>query len=320
MSAPRIYYTDVFELPLPPGHAFPKDKYRLLRERLEASPEARDTDFRVPPAATDAELHLLHDPAYVAAVRGGTLPEPEQRRIGFPWSEAMVERSLRSCGATVAAARHAVTAGTGLYLGGGTHHADRARGGGYCVFNDCAVAALVLRAETPIRRILIVDLDVHQGDGTAAALADEPEVFTFSMHGERNYPRIKPPSDLDVPLPDGCGDREYLTCLDDALDRALTLAAPEFVFYLAGADPFVGDKLGRLALTKAGLAARDRRVLSVCAERGLPLVVTMAGGYGRDIADTVDIQFETCVQTLRHARRHAARQPDAVERQDRRPR
>lgn len=295
----RVYSTDRFPIPLPDGHAFPIDKYRLLRERIEGDPWcAARAAFDVAPQATDEELARVHDMAYVRAVREGTLDPLEQRRIGFPWSEAMVERSLRSCGATVAAARTALHEGVAIYLGGGTHHAARARGGGYCVFNDCAVAARVVQAESIRRRILIVDLDVHQGDGTAELFDGDPEVFTFSIHGARNYPRIKVPSHLDVALPDGTDDRAYLEALDAHLERAFELADPAFVFYLAGADPFLHDRFGRLALTARGLAARDRRVFATCRERGVPLVVTMAGGYGRNVADTVAIQFETVRQAL----------------------
>jgi acetoin utilization deacetylase AcuC-like enzyme len=295
----RVFHSDGFPIPLPPGHVFPLDKYRRLRERLAADPRtAARARFEVAPRVRDDELLLVHDPAYVAAVKDGSLPAAEQRRIGFPWSPQMVERSLRSAGATVAAARAALLEGAAVHLGGGTHHAAAARGGGYCVFNDCAVAARVLLRERPAFRVLIVDLDVHQGDGSAEILGAEPAVFTFSVHGAKNYPRLKPPSDLDVALPDGTGDVAYLAALDEALERAFALARPDFVFYLAGADPFVGDRFGRLALSKAGLAARDRRVFASCAERRLPLVVTMAGGYGRNIDDTVDIQFETARQAL----------------------
>jgi acetoin utilization deacetylase AcuC-like enzyme len=302
----RVFHTDRFALDLPPGHPFPHDKYRLLRERIERDPEtAPRAELTVPPEATDEELELGHDRSYVAAVRAGTLPADQRRRIGFPWSEAMVRRSLRSCGATIAAARAALREGAAIYLGGGTHHAFRASGGGYCVFNDCAVASLVVLSESEAGSVLIVDLDVHQGDGTAAILADERRVFTLSVHGARNYPRVKVPGDLDVELPDGTGDTDYLRALDEALEEAMRLARPRFVFYLAGADPFVDDKLGRLSLTKAGLAARDRRVLSAVAEHGLPLVVVMAGGYARNIHDTVDIQFETVRQTLHHPARTA---------------
>jgi acetoin utilization deacetylase AcuC-like enzyme len=281
----RVFHTDRFPIPLPDGHAFPIDKYRLLRERIEVDAWCTSrAELEVAPAATDEELGRVHDMDYVRAVRAGTLDPLEQRRIGFPWSEAMVERSLRSCGATVAAARAALREGIAIYLGGGTHHAARARGGGYCVFNDCAVAARVVQAESMRRRILIVDLDVHQGDGTAELFQGDPEVFTFSVHGARNYPRIKVPSHLDV--------------LDETLERAFALAEPAFVFYLAGADPFLHDRFGRLGLTATGLAARDRRVFATCRERGVPLVVTMAGGYGRNVEDTVAIQFETVRQAL----------------------
>lgn len=296
----HVYYTDPFRIPLPDGHAFPHDKYRMLREALAESPEAGNAEFVIPDAARDEDLFRAHDPAYVAAVRDGTLDPAIVRRIGFPWSEAMVERSLRSTGATVAASQQAVRDGAALYLGGGTHHAFPDRGGGFCVFNDCAVAALRLLAEGASERILICDLDVHQGDGTAAILQDEDRVFTFSMHGARNYPRVKIPSDLDVALEDGCEDRRYLEALDDALESALELATPDFVFYLAGADPHRGDRFGRLGLTEAGLAARDRRVFTACAERSLPIVVTMAGGYGKAIEDTVAVYLESARQTLRY--------------------
>ncbi|MBK8976371.1 MAG: histone deacetylase [Planctomycetes bacterium] len=294
-----VFHTDGFPLDLPPGHTFPQRKYAMLREAVAALPEAAHVRFVVPPAATDAELTLAHDPGYVAAVRAGTLDGAAQRRIGFPWSAAMVERSLRSCGATVAAARSALRDGIAIYLGGGTHHAFRAHGAGYCVFNDCAVAALALLRDAGVRRIAIVDLDVHQGDGTAALLAGVPGAFTFSMHGARNFPRVKERSDLDVELPDGCDDRTYLQTLDIALEHALERAAPEVVFYLAGADPLAADRLGRLALTPAGLAARDRRVLAACAERRCRVIVTMAGGYAEDIEATVRAQTETVRLALR---------------------
>jgi acetoin utilization deacetylase AcuC-like enzyme len=221
------------------------------------------------------------------------LSAQEQRRIGFPWSREMVERSRRSSGATLAAARAALDDGVGINLAGGTHHAFRARGEGYCVFNDSAIAALALQAQGCIRRAVILDCDVHQGNGTAAILAGDPTVFTFSIHGANNFPFDKEASDLDIELPDGTGDGEYLDALEKGVCRALSAAQPDLAIYLAGADPFEGDRLGRLALTKAGLAARDRLVFELCRGAGVPVAVTMAGGYARAVEDTVDIHFAT---------------------------
>ena len=251
--------------------------------------------------ATDGELALAHTPAYVSAVTEGTLGAAQQREIGFPWSEAMVARSRRSVGATIAAARAALGEGVAVNLAGGTHHASADKGGGYCVFNDAAVAARLMQAEwhrshRQLLRVAIIDLDVHQGNGTAAIFADDPTVFTLSLHGAKNFPFRKERSDLDVDLPDGCGDAAYL----DALDRALTElwgrhtdALPGLIFYLAGADPHEGDRLGRLKLTTAALAERDRRVLAAAGERCIPVALSMAGGYGRVIEDTVQVHLGT---------------------------
>ncbi|MEO0479983.1 MAG: histone deacetylase [Planctomycetota bacterium] len=294
----QVFYTDPFPIPLPEGHAFPLDKYQRVREGVAATPEGERAVFSIANRATQEDLLLAHESEYIAAIRGGTLSRDAERRLGFPWSEAMVERSLRSCGSTVAASDHALEDGAAVYLGGGTHHAFRDRGGGFCVFNDCAVASLRLIHGGRLGRVLILDLDVHQGDGTASILRDEPRVFTFSMHGAKNYPRIKEPGDLDVALPDGCDDRTYLETLDETMDRVFELAQPELVFYLAGADPHRDDRFGRLGLTENGLAARDRRVFQACRERSVPVVVTMAGGYGRKLDVTVAIQIETVRQAL----------------------
>ena len=285
-----IYYTDHFVLPLPPGHRFPMRKYAALRERVAAA--AGDL-LHVPPAATDVELARAHDPAYVAAVCNGALDAREQRRIGFPWSPAMIERSRRSTGATIAACRSALASGCGVNLAGGTHHAHRAHGEGYCVFNDAAVAARAMQAEALAARVLVVDLDVHQGDGTASIFAGDESVFTFSMHGRNNFPFRKHGSDLDVELDDDTGDGHYLAALDVALPSALARARPDLVIYLAGADPYRGDRLGKLALSKAGLAARDRRVLAMLHEARLPVAIAMAGGYAENVDDIVDIHFAT---------------------------
>jgi acetoin utilization deacetylase AcuC-like enzyme len=298
-----IYYTDHFVLPLPPGHRFPMRKYADLRARVAAVAPAL---LRVPPAATDAELARAHDTAYVAAATQGALDERAQKRIGFPWSPAMIERSRRSAGATVAACRSALASGCGINLAGGTHHAHREYGEGFCVFNDAAVAARAMQAEGLASRVLVVDLDVHQGDGTAAIFADDASVFTLSMHGRNNFPFRKHDSDLDVELDDGTGDASYLAALDVSLTRALERARPDLAIYLAGADPYHADRLGKLALTKAGLLARDRRVLTSLRAAGIPVAIAMAGGYADDIADIVDIHYATVMLALEFWQREAA--------------
>lgn len=289
----RIYYTDQFVLPLPGGHRFPMAKYSMLRERVEAAGLSGGEPLRVPHAATDEEILRVHDPDYVRRVISGRLSEAEIRRIGFPWTPQMVERSRRSAGATIEACRAALEEGVAVSLAGGTHHAFRDRGAGYCVFNDTAIAALAMQAEGRVHRVLAIDCDVHQGDGTAAIFADDPSVFTFSIHCARNFPLHKQPSDLDIELADATGDAEYLAALEGGLCRALSAAQAGLAIYLAGADPFADDRLGRLALTKRGLAARDRLVLELCRDAGVAVAVTMAGGYARHIADTVDIHFCT---------------------------
>ena len=238
----------------------------------------------------------MQEPALVERLRTGTLSVREQRGLGLPWSAALVERARRTTAGTVAAARRALERGVGMNLGGGTHHAGYDFARGYCLFNDVAVALARLRAESAdgaARRALVIDCDVHQGDGTAQVLAADPEAFTVSLHGARNYPFQRIPSDLDVDLPTGTGDRDYLHALDDALDGALALARPDIAFFLAGADPFEGDRLGRLALTKAGLRARDEVVVERLRAAGAAVVVVLAGGYARDVADTVDINAAT---------------------------
>ena len=309
----QVFYSDQFGLPLPPGHRFPMPKYRLRRERLEG---LAGLEMRQAPAASDGELALAHTPAYVSAVSDGTLSAPQQREIGFPWSEAMVARARRSVGATIAAARAALASGIAGNLAGGTHHASADKGAGYCVFNDVAVAARLMQTEwhrarhasllPSLLRVAVIDLDVHQGNGTAAIFADDSTVFTLSMHGAKNFPFRKEPSDLDIELPDGCGDAEYLDALEAALAelwRRHEHAPPGLIFYLAGADPHEGDRLGRLKLTTAGLAERDRRVLAAARERRIPIAMAMAGGYGRVIEDTVEVQFNTIVEAMASWRR-----------------
>lgn len=300
------YHSDHFVLPLPPGHSFPMSKYRLLRERVEASlPGIR---VREAPPATDGELALVHEPAWISAVAEGTTSAAQQREIGFPWSERMVQRSRRSVGASIAAARSALVEGEGVAanLAGGTHHAYAHKGSGYCVFNDVAVAARLMQAEwhrlhRRLLRVLVIDLDVHQGNGTASIFRDDDTVFTLSLHGAKNFPFRKERSDLDVELPDGCTDEPYLQALEAALGevaRRLEATPHGLAFYLAGADPHEDDRLGRLALSAAGLAERDRRVLGWLGERRIPVALSMAGGYGRDIGVTVDLQARTMALAL----------------------
>ncbi len=296
MPAVLAFHYDAHRLALPPGHRFPQSKYQLLREHFERAPGR--LRLRPAPAATRDELALVHTPGYIDAVLQGTLGAAEQREIGFPWSPSLPDRSCSSVGASIAAARAALAEGVAANMAGGTHHAFADKGSGYCVFNDVAVAARVLQAERQRHagdalRVLVVDLDVHQGNGTAAIFRGDPTVFTFSMHGARNFPFRKEPSDLDVDLPDGCADAEYLAALDAALAEVWRRCRPQLAFYLAGADPHEGDRLGRLKLTHAGLAERDRRVLAALRERRIPVALSMAGGYGRDLATTVAAQVNT---------------------------
>jgi acetoin utilization deacetylase AcuC-like enzyme len=292
----QAFYSDQFVLPLPPGHRFPMGKYRLLRDRVAAGlPEVR---FAQAPPASDGELALVHTPDYIEGITSGTVDPRVVREIGFPWSVAMVERARRSVGATVAAARTALIQGIAANLAGGTHHASAGKGGGFCVFNDAAVAARLQQAEHGRRQrqplqVAVIDLDVHQGNGTASIFRDDPSVFTLSLHGDKNFPFRKEASDLDVALPDGCGDDEYLHALDLALDELARRFEPGLLIYLAGADPHEGDRLGRLKLSHDGLEARDRRVFDWAWQRRVPLALTMAGGYGVNIEDTVQAQFNT---------------------------
>ncbi|MBR0565753.1 histone deacetylase [Azoarcus sp. L1K30] len=295
----KLFYADHFVLPLPEGHRFPMVKYARLRARLLASALFHPDDFVVPDAATDEAILRAHDAAYLSRVAEGSLDAAEIRRIGFPWSPGMVERSRRSAGATLAACRAALTEGCGVNLAGGTHHAHRDFGSGFCVFNDAAIAALAMRAEGRARRIAIIDCDVHQGDGTAAILRDKPDIFTCSLHGAKNFPFRKQTSDLDVELADGTGDEDYLKALELALEQVFTRAAPDLVIYLAGADPYSGDRLGRLDLSIEGLARRDLTVLSTCRAHGSAVAVAMAGGYASDIDDTVSIHVATVLTAAR---------------------
>ncbi len=292
----RLVYTEnVVELALPPGHRFPIAKYDMLVEALERRHAERL--FLAAPASRE-DLELAHDPAYVEAVVRGTLDEGRVRRLGFPWSESLVRRTFRSVGGTLAALAWAVETGASGHLAGGTHHAFRDRGEGFCTFNDLAVAALVARRDHGIRRVAIVDLDVHQGNGTAAIFADDPEVFTLSVHGGRNYPFHKERSSLDVELPDGCDDAAYLAALPAALERVAAFR-PGIVLYQAGVDCLEGDRLGRLRVTLDGLARRDALVFALAKRLAVPVVVTLGGGYHRDIARSVAARaqvFEALLQ------------------------
>jgi acetoin utilization deacetylase AcuC-like enzyme len=302
----QVFYTDQFVLPLPPGHRFPMGKYRLLRDRLAAELPG----IRLVPAepATDGELALVHTPAYIQGIADGSVDARILREIGFPWSAAMAERARRSVGATIAACRSALREGVAANIAGGTHHAYPDRGGGFCVFNDAAVAARLMQAEHarhtrgPLR-VAIIDLDVHQGNGTARIFQGDPSVFTLSLHGQKNFPFRKEPGDLDVDLPDGTGDEAYLQALERALDELSQRFDAQLVIYLAGADPHEGDRLGRLKLTWDGLEARDRRVFDWAWQRGVPLAFAMAGGYGHRIEDTVQVQVNTFAVALAYARR-----------------
>ena len=282
-----------YTFPLPPGHRFPVEKYALLRDRVVAEGIVAPERVIDPAAATDEMLRLVHTADYVERFVNGRMSDAELRRLGFPWSPALVERSRRAVGGTVAAARHALVHGTAMNLAGGTHHAFPDHGEGFCVFNDVAIAIRLLRAEGAVRRVAVIDLDVHQGNGTHAIFAGDREVFTFSMHGRRNYPFEKVAGTVDVDLEDGTEDAEYLRVLGEALPRVLHAAQPELVVYLAGADPHEGDRLGRMKLTFAGLERRDALVLEACREVGLPVAVVIAGGYGRRIEDTVAVHVAT---------------------------
>jgi acetoin utilization deacetylase AcuC-like enzyme len=296
----RAFYCDHFVLPLPEGHRFPMAKYRLLRERVLAEGIVVAGDLLEPEAAAWDDLRLVHTDAYLSGVAQGALPREIQRRIGFPWSPAMVERARRSVGGTIAAAHAALEDGAAANLAGGTHHSFSDRGEGFCVFNDIAVAARVLLRDRRITRALVVDLDVHQGNGTAAIFTDEPAVFTFSVHGASNFPFHKETSDLDIPLPDGTTDADYLAIVARSVPALLEQQRPDLVFYLAGADPYEGDRLGKLKLTIDGLRERDALVFAACRAAGLPVALSMGGGYASDIDAIVRIHANTIREAAMH--------------------
>lgn len=290
---PEFFYHDQVFFRLPEGHSFPISKYALLRQKVLDSGLVPEDRLRAGPEATDAQLALAHTPDYIEKVDLGRLTERESRRTGFPWSPELAKRSRHSVGSTIAACRSALRIGFSATLGGGTHHAHADYGQGYCVYNDVAVAALAMQQEGLANEILICDCDVHQGNGTASILQNHASIYTFSIHGEKNFPFQKSKSMLDVGLKDGTRDEEYLETLDGALDYITARFNPELVIYLAGADPFYEDRLGRLALTKQGLLARDQMVFSRFLPLGIPMAVTMSGGYAKKVEDIVEIHFET---------------------------
>jgi len=289
----QVYYHDTYTFPLPDGHRFPIEKYALLRMHLLSKGILLPDELYVAEPASREQLLRVHTAGYVDRVLNGDLSQKELRRIGFPWSQQMVERARRSVGSTIAACRSASKDGIAVNLAGGTHHAYPDHGEGYCVFNDVAVAARQMQAEGCAQQILILDCDVHQGNGSAAIFASDQSVFTFDIHGAKNFPFHKEISDLDIALLDASGDEMYLDALQDGLNRALDCTHAELAIFLAGADPFSEDRLGRLSLSKYGLAERDRMVFARLRRAGIPVAVVMAGGYGKNIQDTVDIHIQT---------------------------
>lgn len=304
-----VYYTGQFVLPLPEGHRFPMAKYHMLRDRLVA--EYAGIELKTAMPASDGMLALAHTPEYIRELTSGSILACAMREIGFPWSEAMVARARLSVGATIGACRSALKNGLAANIAGGTHHSYAHKGSGFCVFNDSAVAARLMQAEwgrdrlnlhTPLK-VAVIDLDVHQGNGTASIFQDDNSVFTLSIHGARNFPFHKETSDLDVELADDCEDDAYLHALDQALDELEHRFKPGLIIYLAGADPHEGDRLGRLKLSFDGLEARDRRVFDWAWQRRIPLAFSMAGGYGSDIHETVQVQMNTYSVALAYAKR-----------------
>ncbi|MBA3783944.1 MAG: histone deacetylase [Acidobacteria bacterium] len=292
MNSFRIFYSPFYYADIGENHVFPIKKFEFVRDRLLKDGTLQTCEIAEPQPAKIEDVLLVHTEDYITRLRNGTLTTREVRRLGLPWSKSLVRRSFLACSGTVNAARHALENGVASNLAGGTHHAFPDRGEGFCVLNDIAVAIRVLQKENLAQRFLIVDCDVHQGNGTAFIFKDEADVFTFSMHGAKNYPLFKEKSSLDIELPDKTGDAEFLEILDEALPR-IFLHNPDLVFYLGGADPFEKDKLGRLGLTMEGLQQRDEAVLSFAKNKKIPIVTTMSGGYAQDINDTVEIHCNT---------------------------
>ena len=289
----KVFYTDHFNFPLPADNRFPLEKYSLLRQQILKDDIVDVIKFCVPRAATYQEIVRAHSPDYFERLQNGEMTFKEMRRIGFPWSVDLVERAKRSAGATIEAGLAALKENIAVSLAGGTHHAFRDRGEGYCLLNDSVIAARALQSENRLENILIIDCDVHQGNGTAALVANDATIFTFSIHGKNNFPSRKEKSDLDIALEDETDDRVYLEALEKGLIHALDIFEAEMVIYLAGADPYESDRFGRLRLSKPGLLERDRMVFEYCHKAAIPLVVTLAGGYANNIQDSVDIHFQT---------------------------
>lgn len=289
----KLFFSERQALLLPEDHRFPASKYPLLLERLSEDGFAHQFELLQAEPASYEHLLFVHTPDYLDRMLGGLMSDREMRRIGFPWSEALVDRARRSVGGTIAACRIALVEGSAANLGGGTHHAYPDHGEGYCVFNDVAVAARIMLNEKLLERIIILDCDVHQGNGTAAVFSNEPGVFTFSIHSSKNFPFHKYTGDLDIALPDKCDDATYLESLEKGLGESLAHARSELAIFIAGADPFEGDRLGRLALTKGGLVERDRLIFSYCSQQGIPVAVVMGGGYAREVEDIVEINMQT---------------------------
>ena len=288
----RVFYTPHYYAEIGDGHVFPIRKFELVRDRLLSEGTLQHGELSEPAPATVEEVQLVHTEDYISRLSSGTLTTKELRRLGLPWSESLVRRSFYAVGGTISAAHRALEEGFSSNLAGGTHHAFADRGEGFCVLNDVAIAIRVLRRKSLVRTAAIIDCDVHQGNGTATIFTNDLETFTFSIHGANNYPLFKAKSALDVELADGTADKEYLKALAENIP-AVFAHEPEIVFYLAGADPFVGDKLGRLAVSMEGLRQRDACVLNQCYEHEVPIVTVMSGGYGKDISDTVEIHCNT---------------------------
>ncbi len=296
-----FFYCDDFVLPLPDDHRFPMSKYEQLRARILSEGIATATQLHIPAGATDEQIRLCHLDEYLHRAKHGFLTLKEIRRIGFPWSLELITRSRHSVGGTLGACRAALTDGTAMNLAGGTHHACPDHGEGFCVFNDVAIAARTLQHEGHVRNVAILDCDVHQGNGTAAICTADPTIFTFSIHGEKNFPFRKIPGDLDIALPTETGDEDYLRHLERGITRALDRSQPDLAIFIAGADPYTGDRLGKLALSKNGLNRRDQLVFNRCYARNIPVAVVMGGGYAPNIADIVDIHVQTARTVARRA-------------------
>ena len=294
----KAFYADHYVLPLPTGHRFPMEKYKKLRDLVS---QLDGVQLENAPTATDTQILYAHDASYLIKVLQGSLSPQEQQEIGFPWSPQMVERSRRSAGATLAASKTALKEGIAANLAGGTHHAYRNKGSGFCVFNDSAIAARAIQKEINAKlKVAIIDLDVHQGNGTAAILENDTSIFTLSMHGENNFPFTKEVSDLDIGLPDETGDATYLAALHQGLEIMIERFKPDLIIYLAGADPHEGDRLGKLSISTDGMRQRDECVFQFGLDREIPIAFSMAGGYGKEIQSTVDVHFQTIVTALRY--------------------